>query len=402
MNRLRSERIWVLALAMPLLAACDAPPRPVDADPSSGFALYRSGLLSHAEIRELCALGVEEILVLDGEAEQQECRLRSEECPGLRVRYNLAQEEDTPVAADFLRAFDAWIDEARSEGRKVAFRCRHGWHRTGRLAAYYRLRFGGASAEEATGEMHEIGRLMFRHPTLGPQVAAYADFVAGRACSTDPARCVSSEPDPGVPSGRFPADVCGSGPAAPADDGVAAWLVRHQRELGVEQGVGDRLPLRPRRRRRHGGLPGDPRPGPADAAAPAPVPGPGAGGRGVGFRVSQRQTAPERAAAELLLAAALRRQADRRQRGRRDRGRRLEGDHRGALPAAQEAAGQGPELAQAVPGHLAEWPVSGPPPGTLPAGGRRRATAAGGEGHGGQHGVRVPGRSCRRRPGAQG
>jgi len=35
--------------------------------------------------------------------------------------------------------------------------CRHGWNRTGRLAAYYRIRYGGSSAEDARHEMHEIG-----------------------------------------------------------------------------------------------------------------------------------------------------------------------------------------------------------------------------------------------------
>lgn len=190
-----------------LLAGCAEAPRLIDAD-DSGFGLYRSGHLSRAEVREICRLGVEEILVLDGEAEERECRFRRQECPGLEVRYNRAQDANSPVSADFLRAFDEWIEEARTEGRKVAFRCRHGWHRTGRLAAYYRIRYGGTEAEKAQREMHEIGRMMSRHPALDPQVEAYVDFVAGRPCSTAPEHCVAPEPDPGAPSGRFPADVC--------------------------------------------------------------------------------------------------------------------------------------------------------------------------------------------------
>ena len=202
---------WMLVPALLLLVACSAPPRLIDRDDSSGFALYRSGRLDRAEIGEICALGIEEILVLDGEAEERECRLRIAACPGLVVRYNRAQDADSPVSGDFLIAFDAWILRAREEGRKVAFRCRHGWHRTGRLAAYYRIRFGGDTVEAAHREMHEIGHMMSRHPTLDPQVEAYADFLAGRACPTSEESCVSAGPDPGAPLGRFPADVCDPG-----------------------------------------------------------------------------------------------------------------------------------------------------------------------------------------------
>ena len=78
----------------------------------------------------------------------------------------------------------------------------------GTTAAYYRLRFDGASAAKATQEMQRIGRLMWRHPTLNPQVEAYADVVAGRPCSTDPANCPLSEPDAGLSRGRFAEDAC--------------------------------------------------------------------------------------------------------------------------------------------------------------------------------------------------
>jgi hypothetical protein len=120
----------------------------------------------------------------------------------------LAQEEDHPVSGEFLEAFDAWILEARSNGKKVAIRCRHGWHRTGRLAAYYRIRFEGASPADVGREMHDIGRMMWRHPSLDEQIQAYEDLVAGRPCTTDPAHCPSSEPDGGLIGGRFPENAC--------------------------------------------------------------------------------------------------------------------------------------------------------------------------------------------------
>jgi len=180
-------------------------------DPSTGFALYRSGRLSPADLSVLCDLGVEETRVLDGEGSKRECLFRKTICPEMRVRYDHAQEEDTPVSSDFLEAFDTWIEEAQAEGKKVAFRCRHGWHRTGRLAAYYRMRFEGASEAEATEEMQRVGRMMWRHPTLDPQVEAYADILAGRPCSAELAHGPSSEPDAGLVDGRFPEDACRAG-----------------------------------------------------------------------------------------------------------------------------------------------------------------------------------------------
>ncbi len=206
----QAGRIALAVTSLAFFASCADPPRAVSEDSPSGFALYRSGRLSPADLGVLCDLGVEEILVLDGEGGERECRLKKTACPGLRVRYDHAQEEDRPVSTDFLQAFDTWIEEARAAGKKVAFRCRHGWHRTGRLAAYYRIRFEGASAAEATREMQQIGHMMWRHPTLDPQVQTYEDLVAGRPCSTDAAHCPVSKPDPGLHESRFPDDACGA------------------------------------------------------------------------------------------------------------------------------------------------------------------------------------------------
>jgi len=205
--------ILTALICLPFLTACADAPRLVGEDTTSGFALYRSGRLSPADLRVLCRLGVEEILILDGEGHERECRFREKACPGMTVRYDHAQEEDEAVSTDFLEAFDGWIEEAQAEGRKVAFRCRHGWHRTGRLAAYYRMRFEGASVSEATVEMQRIGSMMWRHPTLDSQVEAYADLIAGRPCSADARDCPTGEPDPGLLESRFPVDACSPGEA---------------------------------------------------------------------------------------------------------------------------------------------------------------------------------------------
>lgn len=197
----------ILLMIGALVACAEAPEAVVD-DATTGFALYRSGRLSPADLSYLCSLGVKEILVLDGEGAERECLLKETLCPDLEVRYDFAQEEDTPVSLDFLQAFDAWIEEARREGRKVAFRCRHGWHRTGRLAAYYRIRFEEASAEEANREMQEIGHMMWKHPTLAGQVAAYGNIVAGEPCTAGSDTCPNLESDGGLVDGRFADDAC--------------------------------------------------------------------------------------------------------------------------------------------------------------------------------------------------
>lgn len=189
---------------------CAAAPRLVDASTETGFAVYRSGELSRRELRRLCSLGVEELLVLDGSATDRECRMR-QLCPDLRVRYNFAQDPESPVSVEFLKAFDRWIEEGRASGRKLAFRCRHGWHRAGRLTAYYEMRFMGASVQEAIDEMQSRGHWMWRHPRLDPQVRAFAELLAGQPCSGGVEVCPQSvEPtSEGLqPDGSFPSDIC--------------------------------------------------------------------------------------------------------------------------------------------------------------------------------------------------
>lgn len=199
-----------LLLLLPLVAAlgCAAAPTVVAEDPEGGFAIYRSGRLGREELKKLCAEGVEEIVVLDGSAEAFECALRDSVCPGLSVRYNRAQSPDEPVSGDFLTAFDAWVEESRLAGRRISFRCRRGWHRAGRLGAWYRLRFDGASIAEALSEMHRVGRMMALHPSLDAQVEAYGRLLAGEPCVEDRGSCPGAGPDPELVAGAFADDVC--------------------------------------------------------------------------------------------------------------------------------------------------------------------------------------------------
>ena len=80
-------------LACLLLAACAARPSLIDADSTTGFAVYRSGQLDRKALRALCDAGVEEMVVLGGGAAPRECSYRPVDCPGLRVRYDRRQDE---------------------------------------------------------------------------------------------------------------------------------------------------------------------------------------------------------------------------------------------------------------------------------------------------------------------
>ena len=197
---------------------CAAAPRLVDSSAETGFALYRSGQLSSRELKQLCGQGVEELLVLDGAAADRECQMR-QLCPDLRVRYDFAQDPERPVSVEFLKAFDQWIEEGKASGRKLAFRCRRGWHRAGRLTAYYEMRFMGASVQEAIDEMQSRGRWMWRYPQLDPQVRAFGELIAGEPCSGGVEVCPRSvEPtsEDLQPDGSFPSDIC----AGPFDSEV--------------------------------------------------------------------------------------------------------------------------------------------------------------------------------------
>ena len=212
-SRASSWSIFCLAVAIAVgLSACNAAPRPFDAAAETGFAVYRSGLLSAEELESLCREGVSEIVILDGTGGRRECEMRRRLCPQLRIRYSYPQEASIPLTEEFLEAFDGWIAEAQSSGTKVAFRCHHGWHRAGRLAAYYRMKFDGWSTEEAIAEMNEVGGMMWQHPYLEPQVEALSDLIAGRPCGQSLEYCVQPPPagqDEGLSSaGLFVTDVC--------------------------------------------------------------------------------------------------------------------------------------------------------------------------------------------------
>lgn len=158
----------------------------------NGFKIYRSGVPSKEDLKEFRELGIQEIAVLSGDADRCELRYR-DIVGGLKVVYNEKQDSHKPLTVSFLQWFDEWVREARERGRVIAIRCKCGCHRTGRLAAYYQMRYQGLSLEDALETIYEYGKRMFLHQDLKPQVRALEDYIRGRPCSQKPEYCVRDE-----------------------------------------------------------------------------------------------------------------------------------------------------------------------------------------------------------------
>jgi hypothetical protein len=161
----------------------------IDEEPATGFALYRVSEPDGGDMEDFCALGIEEMIVMSGDARKHELKHQAR-CPTLRVVYDVEQGTKTPVDRAFLDFFDDWVTEARRLGKKVAFRCSCGCHRTGRLAAYYQMKYQGITLEDAKTIMTKHGKWMAFYPYIYKQVTALHDYVRGVACSTKPKYCV--------------------------------------------------------------------------------------------------------------------------------------------------------------------------------------------------------------------
>lgn len=197
-RQFRMRRIPPLALKLFVLLSVFSPSAAVSTNlyliesDTNGFAIYRSGKPDRDDMAEYCELGIEEMMVLSGNAEDHEFKYAGE-CPSLTVIYNHKQDEGVPVTESFLERFDDWVMRAKEEGRKIAFRCNCGCHRTGRLAGYYQMKYLGLSYEDAKELMMERGKWMFFYPGLTQQLRAMADYVAGQPCSTKSKYCVGTE-----------------------------------------------------------------------------------------------------------------------------------------------------------------------------------------------------------------
>ncbi len=155
----------------------------------NGYALYRASKPYAEDMKTFCKLGITEMMVLSGSAEEHEFKYQRF-CPTLKVIYNVAQDARTPLQAGFLNSFDKWVQSSQAAGKKIAFRCECGCHRTGRLAAYYEMKYKGLTLDQALSNMNRLGRYMHVFPELPFQVKSMQDFMRERPCSVDKKYCV--------------------------------------------------------------------------------------------------------------------------------------------------------------------------------------------------------------------
>lgn len=181
----------LLALLFPLFAYGENNLHLIDDNPK-GFELYRSGKPGPQEMKEYCDLGITEMVDLSGTAHKYEDKM-SHICPRLKVIYSEKQSDIVPLSAEFLSSFDRWVMRAKKRGIKIIFRCSCGCHRTGRLAAYYQMKYQGLTSDDAIAVMDEHGKHMFLHPHLYPQVRALEDYIFGRKCSQRWYYCVTRD-----------------------------------------------------------------------------------------------------------------------------------------------------------------------------------------------------------------
>lgn len=155
----------------------------------NGFALYRSGNpWPFLGVKKWCKLGIQEVMVLNGSAKNFELSKRAP-CK-IKVIFNKSQDSKKPLDKEFLEKFDKWVAGAKMQGKKILFRCTCGCHRTGRLAAYYQMKYRGLSTREAIWDMKRRGYIMEFYQHLNRQVAALHDFIKGKPCSTEKKHCV--------------------------------------------------------------------------------------------------------------------------------------------------------------------------------------------------------------------
>jgi hypothetical protein len=202
MMRRLSPLLALVSLVMAASASADNNFHLIESLPN-GFAIYRSGKPDRDEVAAYCDRGITEIAVLAGNADEAERRY-AEACPTLDVVYDVKQDAEEPVSDEFLEWFDSWVESARRDGKKIAFRCNCGCHRTGRLAAYYQMKYMNLSLEDALLIMYERGRNWARHRSIEPQVRALRDYMNEEPCSQDPEHCVRSTVALDVP--RSPGD----------------------------------------------------------------------------------------------------------------------------------------------------------------------------------------------------
>lgn len=138
---------------------------------ADGFAIYRSGSPTPQDFKAWCQAGIQEVYVLSGNADIFEDKM-SNICPQIKVFANEAHDVNILPNDRALELFDQWVLDAQKQHKKILFRCNCGCHRTGRMAAYYQMKYQHLTAEDAIALMNLHGQMMMFHPQLIEQVYA--------------------------------------------------------------------------------------------------------------------------------------------------------------------------------------------------------------------------------------
>ena len=130
-------------------------------------------------------MGVKKLIVLSGNGSMEE-KWAKTECPGFEVIYDRKQTTEVPLSKEFLNFFDEHVAQAHDQGYGLAFRCNCGWHHTGRLAAYFHMKYQGHTANQALQDQRAnapglatlLHRVILKH-----QINALYEYVHGEACT---------------------------------------------------------------------------------------------------------------------------------------------------------------------------------------------------------------------------
>jgi hypothetical protein len=156
------------------------------------FRVYRSGVPDKATFAKWCGeYKIARVIDMAGTANNNELKFQKEGvCPDIKIVYSQKQDPTKPVTEEFLKFFDDEIAKAKKDGVGILFRCTTGSHRTGRLAAYYQMKYQGYDAEKAIGDMNKNGVMMpLYEATLVDQVYDLQDYINNKPCSR-PKACV--------------------------------------------------------------------------------------------------------------------------------------------------------------------------------------------------------------------
>jgi hypothetical protein len=156
--------------------ATDKKNSPNDKNPN--FSIYRTGKPDFVQFEHMvCDLGITETYVLsnngneveeawnDKELSEGRCKEKFIEKHFDKVTHKEVTVVKKPMVVNtfaqnvkkhtltvgFLKQFDDWVKKAQTSGKKIAFRCNCGCHRTGRVAAYYEM----AYMAKVPGDKHD-------------------------------------------------------------------------------------------------------------------------------------------------------------------------------------------------------------------------------------------------------